>query len=224
MVIYALVVTFAVVDWVMMLDPHWFSTMWGLLFVAGWGLSCFCFVVAVMAALSNKSPMDGLLGKRHFHDLGKLMLALTMVWAYFNFSQFLIIWSGNLPEETTWYLTRMKGGWGYMGVMLIVFHFAFPFLVLLQQDFKRKARWLASLAMFILVMRVIDMFYQIGPTPRITEGIASGAFHIDWLDIVAPIAIGGIWLWWFFGELMKRPMVPVQDPFFASAVEHGKGH
>lgn len=224
MVIYALVVTFAVVDWVMMLDPHWFSTMWGLLFVAGWGLSCFCFVVAVMAALSNKTPMDGVLGKRHFHDLGKLMLALTMVWAYFNFSQFLIIWSGNLPEETTWYLTRMKGGWGYMGVMLIVFHFAFPFLVLLQQDFKRKARWLASLAMFILVMRVIDMFYQIGPTPRITEGIASGAFHIDWLDIVAPIAIGGIWLWWFFGELLKRPLVPIKDPFFESAVEHGKGH
>ena len=226
MVIYALVVTFAVVDWVMMLDPHWFSTMWGLLFVAGWALSCFCFVVAILANLADKAPMNGILGKRHFHDLGKLMLALVMVWAYFNFSQFLIIWSGNLPEETTWYLTRMKGGWGYMGVILIVFHFAFPFLVLLQQDFKRKARWLATLAVFILVMRLVDMYYQIGPTPRITPGIDTGSLmaSFSWLDIVGPLAVGGIWLWWFFGELMKRPIVPVQDPFFENAIKHGKGH
>jgi len=226
LVIYCLVVTFAVVDWVMMLDPHWFSTIWGLLFVAGWALSCFCFVVAILANLANRAPMDGILGKRHFHDLGKLMLALVMVWAYFNFSQFLIIWSGNLPEETTWFLTRMKGGWGYMGVILIVFHFAFPFLVLLQQDFKRKARWLATLAVFILFMRLVDMYYQIGPTPRLTPGIDTGSFlaSFSWLDIVGPIAVGGIWLWWFFGELINRPIVPIQDPFFENAIKHGKGH
>ncbi|MEO7658127.1 MAG: hypothetical protein ABIV48_00805, partial [Pyrinomonadaceae bacterium] len=119
MVVYCLVITFAVVDWIMTLDPHWFSTMWGLLFVAGWALSCFCFSVAVLAFLVDKAPMNRVVGKRHFHDLGKLMLALVMVWAYFNFSQFLIIWSGNLPEETGWFLTRMKGGWGYIGVALI---------------------------------------------------------------------------------------------------------
>ncbi len=225
MVIYALVVTFAVVDWVMTLDPHWFSTMWGLLFVAGWALSCFCFVVAVLAYLSDKAPMNAVLGKRHFHDLGKLMLALVMVWAYFNFSQFLIIWSGNLPEETTWYIARMHGGWGYIGVALIVFHFAFPFLVLLQQDFKKKAKWLATLAGFILVMRLVDMFYLIGPSHRVAPaGLEQGAFYISWMDIVAPIAIGGIWLWWFFGELMKRPIVPANDPYFGEAVAHGRGH
>ncbi|MBK7392944.1 MAG: hypothetical protein IPI64_06515 [Chloracidobacterium sp.] len=224
MVFFALTVTFAVVDWMMMLDPHWFSTMWGLLFVAGWGLSCFCFCVALLASLSNTAPMNRVLGKRHFHDLGKLMLALTMVWAYFNFSQFLIIWAGNLPEETTWYLARMKGGWGYIGIILIVFHFAFPFLVLLQQDFKRKARWLATLAMFILVMRIVDMFYLIGPTPRVSGTLGQGAFFISWMDVVAPIAVGGIWLWWFFGQLLKRPMVPAKDPYFEGAVEHGHGH
>ncbi len=224
MVIFGLTVTFAVVDWMMMLDPHWFSTMWGLLFVAGWGLSCFCFCVALLANLSGTAPMDRVLGKRHFHDLGKLMLALTMVWAYFNFSQFLIIWAGNLPEETTWYLARMKGGWGYIGIILIVFHFAFPFLVLLQQDFKRKARWLATLAMFILVMRIVDMFYLIGPTPRVSGTLEKGAFFISWMDFVAPIAIGGIWLWWFFGQLQKRAMVPAKDPYFEEAVEHGHGH
>jgi hypothetical protein len=225
MVIYALVVTFAVVDWVMTLDPHWFSTMWGLLFVAGWALSCFCFVVAILAYLSDKAPMNAVLGKRHFHDLGKLMLALVMVWAYFNFSQFLIIWSGNLPEETTWYIARMRGGWGYLGIGLIVFHFAFPFLVLLQQDFKRKAKWLATLAVFILFMRLVDMFYLIGPSHRVAPGgLDQGAFFISWMDVVAPIAIGGIWLWWYFGELIKRPIVPANDPYFEEAVAHGRGH
>lgn len=225
MVVFALVVTFAVVDWVMTLDPHWFSTIYGLLFVAGWALSCFCFVVALMAYLVDKKPMDRVLGKRHFHDLGKLMLALVMVWAYFNFSQFLIIWSGNLPEETGWFLTRMKGGWGFIGVGLILFHFAFPFLVLLHQDLKRKAKWLALVAVFILIMRLLDMIYLIGPNPRInTHGLEQGAFIISWMDIVAPLAIGGLWLWWFFGELLKRPLVPANDPFFANAVEHGRGH
>ena len=225
MVIYSLVVTFAVVDWVMTLDPHWFSTMWGLLFVAGWALSCFCFAVAVLSFLLKRAPMDGVLGKRHFHDLGKLMLALTMVWAYFNFSQFLIIWSGNLPEETSWYLTRMKGGWGYMGVALILFHFAFPYLLLLKQDLKRKAPILATLALFILVMRLVDMFYQIGPSYRVAPGgIEQGSFYVSWMDFVAPIAIGGIWLWWFFGELLKRPIVPAKDPYFEEAIEHGIGH
>lgn len=224
LVIYCLVVSIAVVDWVMMLDPHWFSTMWGLLFVAGWALSCLSFAVMVLAYLSDKAPMDHVLGKRHFHDIGKLMLALTMIWAYFNFSQFLIIWSGNLPEETSWFLVRMKGGWGYMGVALILFHFAFPFMVLLQQDFKRRAKWLALLGLFILFMRLVDMFYQIGPTPRVTGGIENGAFIVSWMDIVAPIAVGGIWLWWFFGELMKRPLVPVKDPLFENAVKHGAGH
>lgn len=225
LVIYALTVTFAVVDWVMTLDPHWFSTIWGLLFVAGWALSCFCFVVVLLAYLWDKAPMDRVLGKRHFHDIGKLMLALVMVWAYFNFSQFLIIWAGNLPEETGWFLSRMKGFWGYIGVGLIVFHFAFPFLVLLQQDFKRKARWLAGLAIFILAMRALDMFYLIGPSVRVAGGgLEQGASSGSWLDPVALAAVGGIWLWWFFGELLKRPIVPAKDPYFEGAIEHGRGH
>ncbi len=224
LVVYCLVVTFAVVDWILTLDPHWFSTIWGLLFVAGWALSCFSFSVIILAYLSDKAPMDHVLGKRHFHDIGKLMLALTMVWAYFNFSQFLIIWSGNIPEETTWFLTRMKGGWGYIGVILIVFHFAFPFLVLLQQDFKRRAKWMSLIAIFMLVMRLVDVFYQIAPTPRVSGGIENGAFAPSWLDLVAPIAIGGIWLWWFFGQLMSRPIVPIKDPLFENAIKHGAGH
>jgi len=224
LVVYALVVTFAVVDWMLMLDPHFFSTMWGLLFVAGWALSCLCFMVTVLAALADKAPMNRILGKRHFHDFGKLMLALVMVWAYFNFSQFLIIWSGNIPEETTWYIRRMHGGWGVIGVGLVIFHFAFPFLVLLQQDFKRKWKWLSILAIFLLVARLLDMFYIIGPSDRMQAGIDPMNFYVNWLDFVAPIAVGGLWVWYFFGELLKRPIVPIKDPYLENAIHHGKGH
>jgi len=226
MVFYALTVTFASVDWVMTLDPHYFSTIWGLLFVAGWALSCFCFFAAVLAYLSDKAPLDRVLGRRHFHDIGKLMLALVMVWAYFNFSQFLIIWSGNIPEETIWFQARMYNGWGYVAWALILFHFAAPFLVLLLQDLKRRAKTLALVAIFILFMRVVDMFWLISPTPRIsTHGATLGLIDsFSWMDIVAPIAVGGIWLWYFFGQLMKRPLVPVMDPFLEKAVEHGHGH
>ena len=227
MITYVLVVTFLSVDWIMTLEPHWFSTMFGFLFVAGWALSCFSFSVAILAFLYDKSPMDRILGKRHFHDIGKLMLAFVMVWAYFNFSQYLIIWSGNLTEETPFYVIRSKGMWGAIGLLLIVFHFAFPFLILLMQDFKRKAKLLAVLALFILVMRLVDMYYIIGPSPMIgdlSKHLLEVPFRLSPWDIVAPIALGGVWLWWFFREYKKRPIVPINDPFLENAVKHGKGH
>ncbi len=224
MVFYVLVVTFAAVDWVMSLDASWFSTIWGLLFAVGWALSCFCFTVIILAFLFDKEPMNRVLGKRHFHDLGKLMLALVMVWAYFNFSQYLIIWSGNLPEETQWYLTRMNGGWGAFGVFLIVFHFAVPFIILLSREVKRKPKMLAIVAGFILVMRIADMLYLIEPSPMIGGAVNMSGFHITLFDIAAPLGVGGIWLWYFFAQLQKRPLVPAMDPFFENAIEHGKGH
>jgi hypothetical protein len=225
MVVFALTVTFAAVDWVMTLEPHWFSTIWGLLFVAGWALSCLCFTTIVLAFLSDKVPMDRVLGRRHFHDIGKLILALVMVWAYFNFSQFLIVYSGNIPEETVWFIRRTSGGWGYIAWGLVIFHFAVPFLILLMQDLKRKPKKLAAVAAFILFMRLVDMFFLIGPSPRIdTHGAAQGMFVISWMDIVAPIAVGGIWVWYFLGQLMSRPLVPVMDPFLENAIEHGHRH
>ncbi len=225
-IFYVLVISFASVDWVMSLDPHWFSTMYGLLFVIGWALSTMCFTVIVLHFASQYAPMNRVLGKRHFHDVGKLMLAFVMVWTYFNFSQYLIIWSGNIPEETTWYLTRISGGWQWVGWTLLLFHFAFPFLILLQQDFKRHTNKLAWLAGFVLLMRLIDMFYLISPNPRISEhgGTLPLVASFSWMDIAAPVAVGGIWLWYFFGQLAKRPIVPVMDPFFENAIEHGRGH
>jgi hypothetical protein len=224
MVFYVLLVSFAAIDWTMSLDQHWYSTIWGLLFVVNWALTSFSFVIVILAWLSQRAPMNRVVGKRHFHDLGKLVLALVMVWAYFNFSQFLIIWSGNLPEETQWYITRMSGGWGVIGVAVILLHFAFPYLVLLSRDVKRNAKYLAMLAIFILFMRLVDLFYIIAPAPMVGSHGEQMGFHISWMDFLAPVAVGGIWLWWFFGELRKRPLVPINDPFLESAIEHGKGH
>ena len=226
LVFFALAVTFAAVDWIMTLDPHWYSTMFGLLYVIGWAMSALAFVIALLSWLADREPMRHIVAAKHFHDLGKLMLAMVMVWAYFNFSQFLIIWSGNLPEETKWYLTRMRGGWSYVGWVLIFFHFAFPFLVLLSRDVKLRSKWLTMLAIFILVVRIIDVYYTIGPAPRIaTHGAEMGFLaSISWMDFVAPIAIGGIWLWWFFGEITKKPLIPINDPMLENAVNHGKGH
>jgi hypothetical protein len=223
-IFFVLAVTFASVDWVMSLDPHWFSTMFGLLFVIGWALSTLCLVVIMLYYTGQFAPMNRVLGKRHFHDVGKLMLAFVMVWTYFNFSQFLIIWSGNIPEETPWYLTRLSHGWQWVGAILLIFHFVFPFLILLQQDFKRRARQLAWLAGFILVMRLVDMFYLIAPNPRIDTSIPKGAFVLSWMDIAAPIAVGGFWLWFFLGQYLSRPVVPVMDPFLENAIKHGQGH
>jgi len=225
MVFYAIIVSFAAVDWVMMLDPHYFSTIWGLLFVAGWALSCFCFDTVVLAYLADKAPGDRVLGRRHFHDLGKLILALVMVWAYFNFSQYLIIWSGNVPEETVWFLARTTHGWGYLAWALVLFHFAAPFLILLLQDLKRRPKTLIWVAVFILLMRLLDMFWLVAPSPRIhTAGFEGGNFYVSWTDLIAPIAVGGIWLWYFFGQLKSRPLFPAMDPFFENAIEHGHGH
>jgi hypothetical protein len=135
----------------------------------------------------------------------------------------LIIWSGNLPEETEWLLKRMRDGWGWVGLILILFHFAFPFIILLSRDLKRDAKWLALMGVFILGMRILDMFYHIAPSPSILG--AEAVFNPFWvLYPVGVVAVGGIWLWAFFGELAKRPLVPIKDPFMENAIEHGKGH
>ena len=156
-------VTFMAVDWVLSLDPHWFSTMFGLLFMAGQGLSSMAFLVTLLVLLSYRRPMSDVLTPRHLHDLGKLLLMMVMVWAYFSFSQFLIIWAGNLPEEIPWYLERLNGGWQYIALALVLGHFALPFALLLSRDLKRNFKLLASLAVFILFMRYVDLFWLVTP-------------------------------------------------------------
>jgi hypothetical protein len=213
LVLFVLTVTFASVDWVMSIDPEWFSTIFGLLFVAAWTLSSFAFVIGVMAILSARAPLSSVVRPKQFHDLGKLLLAFVMVWAYFSFSQFLIIWSGNIPEETRWYLYRMRGGWSFVALSLVIFHFALPFLLLLSRDLKRNARRLAMVAGVVLIMRLVDLFWLIAPK------FSKGDFSMTWTDVVAPIGIGGLWLAFFLWQLRQRPLIPFNDPQLPEVLE-----
>ena len=212
---YCLAATFASIDWLMSLQPHWYSTIYGVYFMGGQALSGLAFVITAGYLLARRPPMDRVLAPRHFHDWGKLFLAFVMLWAYFSFSQFLIIWSGNLPEETTWYVTRLEHGWGWIALALVLFHFALPFVLLLSRDLKRHARLLAGVAGSMLVMRFVDLYWQVEPA------FHEGAFSFSWMYLVTPVAIGGLWLWWFLRELAKRPLLPINDPDLAEAVGHG---
>jgi hypothetical protein len=215
LVTYGLTVTFASIDWAMSLEPHWFSTMYGVLFIAGQALTGFAFIVVVLVLLSDAPPLAGYVGQRHYHDLGKLMLAFVMFWAYVSFSQYLIIWAGNLPEEIPWYLRRLQGGWGWVGVGLILFHFLLPFLLLLPASANRNPRVLAAVAGLIVFMRLVDVFWLTRPA------FAGSGFRLHWMDLLAPIGIGGLWLAVFLWQLGKRPLLPLNDPELQQALAHG---
>lgn len=206
-------ITFAAIDWVMSLEPAWSSTIFGLIFVASWSLSALAFAIVTMSWLSKRAPMDKVAQPRHFHDWGNLLLAIVMLWTYFAFSQYLIIWSGNLPEETIWYVARKHGGWGVIALAIVILQFAFPFLTLLSRAAKKSSERLATLAALILVMRVIDVIWLIEPAFNAEH------FHVSWMDIVAPVAIGGLWIATFAWQLQKRPLIAINDPQVEQALE-----
>ena len=210
-----LTVTFASVDWIMSLDPEWFSTIFGLLTIAGWGLTTFALTIIVLTMLERSGVGSGILSKRHFHDLGKLMLAFTMLWAYLSFSQFLIIWSGNLPEEIPWYVHRTTGSWGYVAVALVVGHFFLPFTLLLSQDLKKRPKLLSRVAFFIICMRLLDLIWLVEPNFR-----PGTSFPIHWMDLAIPLGLLGVWLFVFARNLRSRALLPVNDPYFREAFAH----
>jgi len=216
LVIYSLTISFAVIDWVMSLQARWISTIYGLLFVAGEALSAFCFVVVIESILGKRKPMSEYLTDTEVHDHGKLMLAFVMVWAYFNFSQWLIIWAGNLPEEIPWYVRRLHGGWETVGLFLVVFHFAVPFALLLSRQLKRKARTLVRLASWLILMRIVDIFWHIEPSSHPT-------FHFSWLHFTIIAGIGGLWMAYFFYNLTSRPLLPVNAPQTLRLLERSHG-
>jgi hypothetical protein len=214
LLVFVLTVTFASVDWVMSLDPEWFSTIFGLLTVAGYGLSAFALTIVVLSNLTDVPPMANVLTARHFHDLGKLLLAFVMLWAYLAFSQFLIIWSGNLPEEIPWFVRRLSGPWGYVSIALVIGHFMLPFMLLLSRDLKRHAGLLSKVAIFVIAMRLVDIIWLVGPQFR------EGRFPIHWMDVVIPVGLAGIWIFVFARHLRSRALLPVNDPYFREAFAH----
>jgi hypothetical protein len=206
LVVFVFVTTFAFIDWIMSLEPHWFSTIYGVMFLVGQVLESFAFMIALVIVLSRRPPLSEYVTKQHLHDLGNLMFAFMVLWAYLSFSQFLIIWSGNLPNEIPWYLRRLRGGWGYIAVTLVIFHFATPFVLLLMRGVKRHANRLFAVCCLMLAIRVVDVYWIVEPA------FYNQQIHIHWLDFVTPVAVGGLWLAGFFWQLRSRPLVPLRDP------------
>jgi hypothetical protein len=216
MVIHIIAVTFMSVDWVMSLDPHFYSTIFGVLTLGGQGVSTLAFTILVLQGLSNSRPVSEVADAERFHDFGKLLLGFVMLWAYFNVSQLLIIWSANLPEEIPWYIERLQGHWAPWAVVVLVGHFVLPFMLLLSRDLKRHGRVLSRVALLVLVMRIVDLVWTVGPIFR-----HEYTFH--WLDFAAVLAFAGPWLFLFYRNLGSRALVPANDPYFKDAVANG-GH
>lgn len=205
-VLYVVTMTLAAVDWMMSLEPHWYSTMYGLLVIAGQVLSAFAFSIVILTLLAEHEPVARVANSERFHDLGKMLLAFVMIYAYFAFSQFLIIWSGNIPEETPWYLKRITGGWEYLAVALPAVHFFLPFFLLLSRKLKQNPRRLVFVALFMVAMRLVDLFWMITPV------FSPGKFVLHWMDVAAVLGVGGVWMAAFLWQFQGRPILPLRDP------------
>jgi hypothetical protein len=213
LLIYGLTVTLASVDWVMSLEPSWFSTIYSAVFMVGQVLSSLAFMITALMLLVDRTSLSEIVSEKYLNDLGNMLLTFVILWAYVAFSQFLIVWSGNLSDEISWYFNRTRNGWGWIAALLIVFHFFLPFLLLLSRTVKRRVAMLGALAAALLVIRLLDVFWTVEPAFDRT------AVRFHWLDWAAVIGIGGIWLAAFVRQLKNRPLLPLHDPRLREMLE-----
>jgi len=221
LLVFVLTTTLAFIDWIMSLEPDWYSTIYGWMFTVGEVLLTFSFLVAVLVLLSKREPFASFLTRQHYHDLGNLMLAFTMLWAYMSFAQFLIIWAENLPDEIPWYVRRFSGGWGYIAWTIAIFHFFVPFFLLLLRFVKKNPSRLRTLAVWIIMMKILDLFWIVIPAFR------QRGLEVYWTDVAALIALGGIWLAFFIRNLKARPLLASRDPrdtYSLLVTTHGHRH
>ena len=205
-VIYPVTATFGFIDWVMSIEPHWYSTMYLVIVLAGQFLSAFAFITLMLAKFQGYEPFRDVVTRTHFHDLGNLLLAFVIFWTYVSFSQLLIIYSGNLPTEIDWYLHRIAGGWKWVVIVLGLFNFFLPFFLLLFRVMKQNVRRLVVIAALIFCAHLVEVFWLIEPT------FFPQGFHIHWLDFAAPAGLGGVWLAVFAFHLKRRALLPQNDP------------
>ncbi|HEV3276493.1 MAG TPA: hypothetical protein VG860_06720 [Terriglobia bacterium] len=215
LVIFGFTVTYAAVDWVMSLEPGFFSTIYGMIFMVVPALLGVALTVLTLTAFSKYEPFATLAEPKRFNDYGNLLLVFTMLWAYLQFDQFLIIWAGNLQDEIPWYVVRARGEWGGVAVALFLFRFAVPFLLLLQRAVTRRNRMLAIVCVILVVMEWVDLYWMISPafSPKMPQ--------LSWMDPVVFFGIGGVWVAWFAWQLKSRPLLPLHDPRFEGLVNVG---
>lgn len=216
LLLFVIVTAFVGFDWLMSLDPYWFSSLYGAIFLAGSAVAAMTFLILVANVLVQRQPMASVLHSKRFHDFGTLLFAFTMFFTYLTLSQFIISYQGNLPEEVVWFEHRFHANWGFVAAGLLGLHFFVPFLVLLQRSVKKRASLLATMAAFMLVMRFVDLIWQSRPSLAKYEEVGLG---LSWIDLTAPLAIGGLFVFFFVRELSKRPLLPVNDPSLAEALE-----
>ena len=219
LVIFGFTVTFASIDWVMSLEPQWYSTIYGLLFMVSQALTALAFSIAMLVWLSDREPLSQFVKPAQFQDLSSFLLTFVMLWAYLEFSQFLIIWGGNLSDEIPWYIRRMEGVWGQVGLLLAILSFFLPFFLLLFRHVKRRPRSLLIVAMLILVMRLVDIFWMVLPA------FGGGSVRLTWMNVALPLGMGGVWFAYFLWQLQRMPILPVHDPrmqeIVTQAAQHG---
>jgi hypothetical protein len=222
-VIYALTMTAAVIYWVMSMDPTWYSSVYGLLFLVGQGYTVLALGIIVALALSKAEPFKTILRQTEQHDLGKLTFAFVMLNIYLAFAQFLIIWSGNSPEEIPWYLARIRGNWGVIITLDFVFHWLIPFTLLLSRDLKRNKQRLTRVCQWMIFAKAFDLFWLIEPNYK----DAAGNLHFSWgiLEYAAvPVAMVALWVAYFCTQLSSRPLVQVNDPHIEEILEAEHAH
>ena len=218
LVLYFLSMTFAAVDWGMSLEPDWYSSIYGVMLMIGQGLSTLAAMAIVASFLARVRPLSDLARPDAFHDVGNLMLAFTMLWAYMSFSQYLITWMGNLTEEIPWYLHRSIGLWWWLALGLILFHFFLPFFLLLNREAKRQHESLWKIAVLILIVHAANDAWLVLPALRPSNPLRF------WAVIPAFVGIGGLWAAVFTWQLKGKPLVPRNDPMLAEAFVHHGGH
>jgi len=221
LLVYGWTMTFASVDWMMSLDHHWRSTIYGFYIMAGQGLNAFAFLIIVAVLLWRYRPLSQVMTQTHLHDMSKLMFAFLILWAYQAFSQGLIYWATNLPSEISWYISRTTGGWWWIGLSLIILQFFVPFFLLLSQNLKRDPHKIIWVAAFMMLMRWVDLYWLIIPNFPDTRG------HLQFspISIAAMAGIGGLWVFFFLRNLRSRPLIPLHDPMLVRVLEeaaHGE--
>lgn len=210
--LYGFTVSFAGFDWVMSLEPHFFSTIYGMQFVVTEAVGGMAFITIVAYFLARNEPMSEIIKPSQFHDFGNLLLVFTLLWAYLSFVEYLIIWSGNLQNEIPWYATRTAHVWAGVALGLVIFHFAIPFLLLLQRFVTFQKQYLAWVAGLLFVMSIVDLFWLLVPS------YSPNGPQFHWSDWLALVGLGGIFVTIFIAQLKKRPLVPLHDPTFAAGV------